>query len=213
MVSGERRMFRKLDILVKLSYSYRRSNQPVWLPEFDEFGMLPAGDYELSLQQLASSMLVVGPQNRAAYPHWDAAWRAQLVANLAILVGQLWQIDITEVFVDGSFAEDKQHPNDIDGYFVCDRHQLASGQLQAELNRLDPHKCWTWDPARRRAYRRYPKKQLPMWHAYRVELYPHYGQSSGIRDIYGNELEFPAAFRRSRRDGRSRGIVKIGGKA
>jgi hypothetical protein len=28
----------------------------------------------------------------------------------------------------------------------------------------------------------YPKLQLPMWHKYRVELYPHYGQLCGIRD-------------------------------
>lgn len=57
----------------------------------------------------------------------------------------------------------------------------------------------------------YPKKQLPMWHQYRVELYPHFGQSSGIQDQYGNELEFPAAFRRSRADGKPKGIIKIGG--
>jgi hypothetical protein len=48
-----------------------------------------------------------------------------------------------------------------------------------------------------------------MWHQYRVELYPHFGQLSGIRDKYGNDLEFPSAFRISRRDGRARGIVKI----
>ena len=49
-----------------------------------------------------------------------------------------------------------------------------------------------------------------MWHTYRVELYPHVtGLISGIQDEHGNELEFPAAFRRSRRDGRPRGIVKL----
>jgi hypothetical protein len=34
-------------------------------------------------------------------------------------------------------------------------------------------------------------------------------QGSGIVDELGYELEFPAAFRRSRRDGQPRGIVKI----
>ena len=49
-----------------------------------------------------------------------------------------------------------------------------------------------------------------MWHKYRVELYPHLvGLGSGIRDRYGNELEFPSAFRQSRSDGKPRGIVKI----
>jgi hypothetical protein len=54
-----------------------------------------------------------------------------------------------------------------------------------------------------------PKKQLPMWHQYRVELYPHFGQLSWIRDSFGNEFEFPSAFRLSRCDGRPKGIVKI----
>jgi hypothetical protein len=49
-----------------------------------------------------------------------------------------------------------------------------------------------------------------MWHTYRVELYPHVpGIGSGIRDRHGHELEFPAAFRQSRRDGKPKGIVKI----
>ncbi|MBL8720939.1 MAG: hypothetical protein JNL79_33450 [Myxococcales bacterium] len=105
--------------------------------------------------------------------------------------------------------EDKDHPNDIDGYFVCELGRLASGELQRELNLLDPHKVWTWSPTSRRSERGYPKSQLPMWHVYRVELYPHVGQLSGIHDQFGNELEFPSAFRLSRRDGRARGIIKI----
>jgi hypothetical protein len=51
-----------------------------------------------------------------------------------------------------------------------------------------------------------------MWHRYRVELYAHVpglGVGSGIRDKYGQELEFPSAFRQSRRDGKARGIIKI----
>ena len=97
-----------------------------------------------------------------------------------------------------------------DGYFVCDVVEIASGRLVRALNRLDPQKVWTWDPALRRAYPGYPKKQLPMWHVYRVELYPHFpGLNSGIRDKFGNELEFPAAFRQCRRDSTPKGIVKL----
>ncbi len=183
------------------------------LPPFTTDGLLPPGDYVLTLDELAWSRLVVQPANPEEYPHlhWDATWRAKLVENLGILVRQLWQVGVTEIFVDGSFAEDKDHPNDIDGYFECDLMRLASGELERELNRLDPHKVWTWEPESRRPYRGYPKKQLPMWHAYRVELYPHVGQLSGIRDQFGNKLEFPSAFRLSRRDGQPRGIIKIGG--
>jgi hypothetical protein len=182
------------------------------LPGFTKDGLLPAGDYPLTLAELASSLLVTGPADQEEYPNWDAAWRGRLVEILAVMVQQLWQVGVTEIFVDGSFAEDKERPNDIDGYFECELSRLAGGELERELNLLDPHKVWTWDPASRRAVRGYPKKQLPMWHVYRVELFPHYGQLCGIQDQYGHELEFPSAFRRSRRDGKPRGIVKIGGK-
>lgn len=182
------------------------------IPPFQADGLLPPGDYEVSFDELGLFVLVVGQGGSAMSPTWDSGWRAKLVYNLEILTRQLWQVGITEVFADGSFAEDKDHPNDIDGYFVCGLDLLASGQLTRELNLLDPYKVWTWDPASRRPYRGYPKRQLPMWHKYRVELYPHVpglGLGSGIRDRHGNELEFPSAFRQSRRDGKPRGIVKI----
>ncbi|MHB1426423.1 MAG: DUF6932 family protein [Gemmataceae bacterium] len=182
------------------------------IPSFEIDGVLPPGDYEVSFDELRQSILVVGAGGAARSPTWDSAWRAKLVDNLEILTRQLWQVGITEVFADGSFAEDKDHPNDIDGYFVCGLGPLMSGELTRELNLLDPYKVWTWDPASRRPYRGYPKQQLPMWHKYRVELYPHVpglGLGSGICDRHGNELEFPSAFRQSRRDGRPRGIVKI----
>lgn len=182
------------------------------IPPFQVDGLLPPGDYEVSFEELRQSTLVVGPDGETRSPTWDAAWRRKLVDNLEILTRQLWQVGITEVFADGSFAEDKDHPNDIDGYFVCELGPLSSGQLTRELNLLDPNKVWTWDPASRRAYRGYPKRQLPMWHTYRVELYPHIpglGLGCGIRDRHGHELEFPSAFRQSRSDGKPRGIVKL----
>ncbi len=180
------------------------------LPDFTNHGLLPSGDYELTLDELRNSLLVQGPG--VDYATWDADWRLHLVGNLEILVRQLWEAGISEIFIDGSFAEDKDHPNDIDGYFVCDFDKIISGDLERELNLLDPHKIWTWAPEYRRRYRGYDKKQLPMWHRYRIELYPHYGQPAGIRDPFGNELEFPSAFRISRRNNQQRGIVKIGGR-
>lgn len=184
----------------------------VAIPPFNDDGLLPKGDFEVSFDELRQSVLVLGPGEPREFPTWDAVWRAKLVGNLEILTRQLWKSGITEVFADGSFVEDKDHPNDIDGYFVCDLGRLKSGQLERELNLLDPLKVWTWDPASRRPYRGYPKWQLPMWHKYRIELYPHVpglGIGSGIRDKHGNELEFPSAFRQSRRDGTPRGIVKL----
>lgn len=188
--------------------SMKKFSRPRSLPAFDAEGVLPLGDYELTLEELQESFLVLGPDHPARYVSWDKAWRLQLVENIAVLVRQLWQVGVTEIFLDGSFVEEKDHPNDIDGYFECDLKHLASGRLQQELNLLDPHKVWTWDSASRRLDKETGKKQLPMWHQYRVELYPHVGQLSGILDPHGNELEFPAAFRLSRQ-GIPKGIIKI----
>ncbi len=87
----------------------------VALPSFTHDGVLPPGDYALRLDDLAASPLVMGPPNTTL--SWDRAWRAQLVRNLGLLVGQIWQLGINAIYVDGSFVENKDHPHDIDGYF------------------------------------------------------------------------------------------------
>jgi hypothetical protein len=169
------------------------------IPDFDENGLLPPEDFELTLSQLKNSVLVAGSK---ALPNWDAAWRLKLVENLSVMCRQLWQVGVQDIFVDGSFVEDKDHPNDIDGYFVCDFRRFASGDLERDLNLLDSNKIWTWDPNSRRAFRGYPKRQLPMWHAYRVELYPHFGQLSGIKDkalppnLWVKKCKYFSGFRR-----------------
>ena len=170
------------------------------IPPFNSDGLLPPGDYPATLDELADSVLVWGLDES---PTWNHEWRAQLVKNLAVLVEQLWDVGITGIFAGGTFAENKDHPNDIDGYFECDFMQFVTGELERELNRREPSQIWTWAPESRRRYRGYSKGQLPMWHAYRVEMWPNYGQPSGI----GN-LSFPEAFRFSRED-KPRGIVKI----
>ena len=55
-------------------------------------GPLPPGDYELTLEELAASLLVVGPDDKESYRTWDAAWRGRLVENLGVMVRQLWQV-------------------------------------------------------------------------------------------------------------------------
>jgi hypothetical protein len=92
------------------------------------------------------------------------------------MCSHLWEVSIEDIYLDRSFTEVKAHPNDIDGYFECDARCVASGDLERELNQIDPKKCWTWDPKQRRDCRGYAKKQLPMWHTYRVETYPHYDE-------------------------------------
>ena len=176
--------------------------------EFTKDGLLSSQDYESSISDLRKSILVQGQKNKSV--NWDLEWRMRLVDNLEILVNQLWKVGINNIFVNGSFAEDKIHPNDIDGYFECDKKRLLSGHLERELNLLDPHKTWTWDSSRRWFDPETGKQQLPMWHVYRIEMYPHFEikQKSGILDKYGYPLTFPSAFRQSRTF-QQKGIVKI----
>lgn len=162
----------------------------------------------MTFWQLRESVMVHGPLD-GSEPNWDAEWRLFLIDRLEILVKQLWEVGLNEIYINGSFVEQKPHPNDIDGYFNCELERLATGDLSMELNKLDPYKIWTWDPISRRPYRGYAKRQLPMWHRYRVELYPNYGQSFGALDEHGQPLLFPSAFRRTRYSGEPKGIVRI----
>lgn len=172
--------------------------------QFNEDGVLTPGDYPMTTEALKDSLLVRGPGNE--FP-WNKKRRLKLVNNLEILVKQLHTIGIDEIFIDGSFVEDKASPGDIDGYFIADVHTLPD--VVRELNKIDPYKVWTWDWNNRIIDRNSTKPQLPMWHRYRVELYPHVGQNSGIRDEYGHDQMFPAAFRKTRDTFLPKGIIQI----
>jgi hypothetical protein len=139
---------------------------------------------------------------------WNARWRGKLLDGLEIMIQHLTQVGVTGIFIDGSFVEAKSTPNDIDGYFVVDRFRWLSGEVRRGLLAIDD--IWTWDHNLRETFRRYPKPQLPMWHRYRVELFPDFGQQSGITNADGKVLTFPEAFRQSR-SFVPKGIVKIGG--
>lgn len=169
---------------------------------FNKSGLLPPDDYPMTIDDLKNSLLVQGPDDNSP---WNRDKRLKLVNNLEILMTQLWRVGIDEIFIDGSFVEDKASPGDIDGYFVADVKTLPD--IVRELNAIDPHKIWNWKD---RIYdRNSTKHQLPMWHRYKVELYPHVGQGSGIYDENGYEQMFPAAFRKTRDTFLPKGIIKI----
>ena len=131
---------------------------------FNSRGLLNPGDYEMTFDDIKKSILVIGP-GTSVEPEWDDQWRLHLVEQAEVLVKQLWQIGVTEIFLDGSFVEQKAHPSDIDGYFVVDDlRDFASGDFTRRLNMIDPYKIWTWEQHSRKAYNGYMKKQLPMWH-------------------------------------------------
>lgn len=180
------------------------------LPDFTPEGVLPPNDYPLTINELRDSMLVHG-RSGVTSETWDVKWRRLLVDNLSVLANQLWEVGIDSLFIDGSFVENKAHPGDIDGYFECAFSQKVSGDLERELNLLDPHRVWTWAWKDRQMLKGKPR--LPMWVHYRVELYPHLTdyplpQGTGIMDSFGHELEFPSAFRQSR-SFTQKGVIKI----
>ena len=169
-------------------------------------GCLPPGDYEMTRAEIEDSVLVCNPQRE----HWDQAWRRDLLSSFYQLASELWQVGIEEIFLDGSFVEEKDHPNDIDGYFVCDFKQFVSKELHRELNRINPEKIWTWSHKDMVKVSSVGKRVLPMWLKYRVELFPDYpGSFTGIKDRRGKNLGFPEAFRRCRLGRTEKGIVKL----
>jgi hypothetical protein len=176
------------------------------LPPFNRHGLLPEGDYSLTLQELGESFLVTGKGFSSKY--WDQEWRATLVDNLSILARPLWDVGVTEICVDGSFVEKKDHPGDIDGYFVCNQDEYESGILQHRLGRFLSPALWNWgegikDPDT-------GKPHIPMWHQYRVELFPCWPSlSSGIPDRRGRRLDWPRGFRQQKETFRPKGVVVL----
>lgn len=179
---------------------------------FNSKGVLEPGTYAISFSQLKTSILVEGDGSSQS---WDREWRLFLANQAEVLIHQLWQVGIVDIYLDGSFVENKDHPNDIDGYFDPNLSMLKKEDMNrfqeiiSELNSIDPHKIWTWDPRARRKCDGFAKAQLPMWLFYRVELYPHLNQGTGIIDKFGYDLKFPSAFRQSRIDFEPKGIVQI----
>ena len=175
------------------------------LPEFDRRGLLPAGDYPMSTDDIRRSFLVDGPLDR---PDWDRQWRGQLLTNLEYLARQLWQVGVVDIHIGGSFVADKAHPEDIDGYFVCDRAAYKSRALHQALNLLDPNQPWTWRWEHRRPDEA-GRPQLPLWHCYRIDLSPYYGQATGgIINRTGAPTDYPTFYRHSR-DDEPKGIIRL----
>ncbi|HXM17893.1 MAG TPA: hypothetical protein VN934_03685 [Candidatus Tumulicola sp.] len=155
----------------------------------------------MTLRELEGSRFGAGGTSEG----YDVAWRLKLLKNLSVVVKQLWSVGVSDVFVDGSFVEDRPHPNDIDGYFTCKLFDLMTGDLEMRLNGIDPYKCWTWDHRARRRHPDSTKAELPMWHIYRVDMFPHWqGQPPD-----GCDQHIPTLFRRQKATDKPKGIVKL----
>lgn len=174
---------------------------------FNERGVLPS-DVEATLDEIQKSYLVTGQGLRLE--GWDVAQRLFLVQNLRIVVDKFRQAGgVRDIFIDGSFVEDKLSPGDIDGYFVLeDRRDWATGAFQQRLAALDAPGIWSWSRDHRRRCQSAEKK-LPFWCRYRVELYPDLGLPSDILGPDGRPLRYPEAFRQRTDTMEPKGILRL----
>lgn len=170
------------------------------LPTFTAQGLLPPGDYPLTLQQLSQSMLVVGPH--PVPPGWDMPGRLRLVNNLTVLVGQLHQVGITDIYIAGSFVQDKPDPDDIDGYYVVNPLAYATTQ-QPQLMRINPliplvSTKATWEYIASKG-----KARPLLCRDYRIELFPE------LSIVPPGSPGSWSSFFRHTRDDKPKGIVHI----
>src|SRR5699024_6048682 len=109
---------------------------------FTKDGVLPRGDFELTINELRQSVLIKGENDLHV---WDEQWRIYLIDQLEILVQELWKVEVDQIFIDGSFVENKCALNGIVRYFECDWMAIATGKVERKLNALKPHKIWSRD--------------------------------------------------------------------
>ena len=167
---------------------------------------LEPGDHPMTVDEIRRSDLILGPPGHL---EWDRAWRLHLLGNFETLARQLWSTGIKDVFICGSFVESKDHPDDIDGYFLCDRKDYKTRKLHDRLNQLNELRCWTWRDEHRKPDQ-HGRPKSPLWHHYRCEIYPYYGE--GQCDLVGRDgtvLPVPEFYRRTRCESYQRGIIRL----
>ncbi|MEK4799945.1 hypothetical protein NYE37_13665 [Thermoactinomyces sp. FSL K6-2592] len=176
---------------------------------FNEFGYLPPGVYELTIEELRDSILVKGDESVYL---WNEPWRRYLVSNLEVLISPLWRLGFDSVYLDGSFCTDKEKPGDIDGYFewnleVDHRHQAFEEimKLANELNSLSPAPVWNWWERRPNAQ---GELKSEMWHHFRCEIFPNTFGIYALQNEHGERIKFDQLFRFDE-NGIEKGIVKI----
>ena len=102
------------------------------IPRFNQYGLLPPGIYEASMEELAQGL-------------GFTARRLELIGTgLRFVCGELAVIGVTDVVLDGSFVTWKPSPGDIDGYVITrlgsevasmikDRRRLWFARYQVDL--------------------------------------------------------------------------------
>ncbi|NMC28380.1 MAG: hypothetical protein GYA42_09600 [Syntrophomonadaceae bacterium] len=168
--------------------------------KFAKSGLLPPGDHAISLEEL-ENFIGRGPGGGQS---WDTSWRLQLLQEFKKRYQQLQAVGINEVYIDGSYATDKFHPNDMDVYFVVPRNIWRSGAEQA-LKDMDPE-FWRFEPELGVD----GKLGYPMAFRHHIEMYPvyleHTPDHAECPEMVDPTIKF---FRTDKYSHREKGIIKI----
>lgn len=163
-------------------------------------GLLPAGDLEISLEDL-EVYVREGPGNGQT---WDTSWRLELLQEFKKRYQQLTAAGIKEVYIDGSYATDKFRPNDMDVYFVVPRKKWRSG-AEKLLKTMDPE-FWRFETELQED----GKVGYPMAYHHHVEMYPVYQEHTPAYaeapELVDPKIKF---FRTDKYSHRPKGIIKL----
>lgn len=97
------------------------------LPDFNEFGDLPEGGHEATLEEIVSRIGAGSSQRQAVTD------RLRLIYRLALATGQ-----VDRILVFGSYVSDKNEPNDVDVVLVM-RNEFRSEECPSESLVLFDH--------------------------------------------------------------------------
>jgi hypothetical protein len=168
--------------------------------KFLKNGLLPAGDHAITLLDM-EKFIREGPGGEQS---WDTVWRLQLLQEFKKRYQQLLSVGIQEVYIDGSYATDKFHPNDMDVYFIVPRNIWRSGAEQA-LKAMDPE-FWRFETELGAD----GKVGYPMAFRQHIEMYPVYLEHTPTHaecpEMIDPKINF---FRTDKYSHRAKGIIKI----
>lgn len=131
---------------------------------WDKDGLLPLQGVQLTTEELIKSAFVSG--NGSSYAaSWDRNRRERMTKNVIKRIETLRQAEIDDFVISGDYVEDVARPRMALGYFLCDRQDFMSRDLEKRLNEIDPDNHWSWEE--NNVFGKHP-----MWAADSVELWP-----------------------------------------
>jgi hypothetical protein len=147
------------------------------LPEFKENGSLPEGEWDAGWEEIEQRF---GGNFR----------RREIIAGLKHVVEQLRRHGVTHIWIDGSFATDKQRPNDADVVYAVPPG--GDDEDWADVG-----------PSRRRHLKRFHRVDLWRYPSWRPAK-----SGAGVHNPAGGRITIKEFFE-SDADGVPRGLIRL----